>query len=580
MIDCMNVEIYRGKVEVARGFAPFERMTTGAFVDFVQSPIRLIQEFTKYDGTLFIMILTDYDIYAHFHHLSYSLLTPLYAVGTISVSADGLTVTGVGTTWTTNVKVGDRLQAPLPNGWWAGVQSVDSDTQLTLSSPLQGAPLAAGSTYSVRKLFTPTAPPSWQATVVNDEFLFTNLQDGLFSWDGVSGSAISLSASPVDAPHAAAIQADSATGRPIVGSTIEASEPFPIRVRWPRLGTNDDWDEMPGSEAGYQDITSAPDEVLRILPLGSYNVVYKRQSIHILTYIGLPFVYSRQQVVSHLGLVGPLAVADLGDIHVLLTTEGFKIFNGSGLKAFGEAVFDRFQDTVDALRIQETTAWVNRDRGYCYFIVPTLDGKRTTFVFHWRLKHEAWTLRELPATAVGSVSKLLPVRWSDKPMQDEWRWPAAGDSTWLSTDPSGQPEAYLFGMEDGRLMVMGGQSFANLPIVSRVQFGLVGAEGDDLSDEYTKGLDSLQLFFEPTVTPPSTVEVRIGTLNTRGFPFAFVMYPVAAYAFSDASHPRRIGLRTKNVSAKWFSLQLWGGSMGPQWRLHGYALWTSVLGQR
>lgn len=65
-----------------------------------------------------------------------------YTTGTVSVAANGTVVTGVGTSWATlpAFKEGDWFIA---NGWVNIVQSVDSNTQLTLAMPWRGGALTA-----------------------------------------------------------------------------------------------------------------------------------------------------------------------------------------------------------------------------------------------------------------------------------------------------------------------------------------------------------------------------------------------------------------------------------------------------
>lgn len=71
-----------------------------------------------------------------------------YTTGTVSVAANGTVVTGVGTSWATlpAFKEGDWFIA---NGWVNIVQSVDSNTQLTLAMPWRGGALSA-SPYRLR----------------------------------------------------------------------------------------------------------------------------------------------------------------------------------------------------------------------------------------------------------------------------------------------------------------------------------------------------------------------------------------------------------------------------------------------
>lgn len=68
-----------------------------------------------------------------------------YSTGTVSVSQGGTTVTGSGTSWLTNVAVGDKIRL---NGFWTKVTNVATDTSLTIEIPFGGAALS-GASYVV-----------------------------------------------------------------------------------------------------------------------------------------------------------------------------------------------------------------------------------------------------------------------------------------------------------------------------------------------------------------------------------------------------------------------------------------------
>lgn len=70
-----------------------------------------------------------------------------YTAGTISVSAEGTAVTGVGTAWqTAGFREGDWLIA---NGWVNVVSAVNSNTSITLAQPWRGGALS-GAAYRLR----------------------------------------------------------------------------------------------------------------------------------------------------------------------------------------------------------------------------------------------------------------------------------------------------------------------------------------------------------------------------------------------------------------------------------------------
>ncbi len=73
-----------------------------------------------------------------------------YATGTVSVSNNGTTITGSGTSWTPTTNVGNEsrwIQIAQTKGdnLWYQVASVDSATQITLYQPYQGIAVSGGS---------------------------------------------------------------------------------------------------------------------------------------------------------------------------------------------------------------------------------------------------------------------------------------------------------------------------------------------------------------------------------------------------------------------------------------------------
>ena len=110
-----------------------------------------------------------------------------YRAGTVSVSAGGITVTGVGTSWLVGgIREGDIFSA---NGLTASVASVNSATSITLARPWPGAALA-GAAYEIR--YTPDAArvlassrealiqmETLRDTVFANAYVYNNVTDGL-----------------------------------------------------------------------------------------------------------------------------------------------------------------------------------------------------------------------------------------------------------------------------------------------------------------------------------------------------------------------------------------------------------------
>src|SRR5207237_700159 len=107
--------------------------------------------------------------------------------------------------------------------------------------------------YINRQRFINSLAPTWTATVSNDELILSNVVDGTYKWDGVTAAVTPI----LGAPPAAILS--SFLARPIAARVVDGGTLFPQRVQWPDIGTNDQWAEVLGSEAGFQDVAEGAD---------------------------------------------------------------------------------------------------------------------------------------------------------------------------------------------------------------------------------------------------------------------------------------------------------------------------------
>lgn len=147
--------------------------------------------FKKTDGTYTLLTLTGTDLcnIRLGSGETYSYLTDTYKTGTIS-SISGDTVNGSGTGWSTSgLNAGDKfvltddLSAKAePQSNWATIESIDSDTKITLTSSYAGTHTSG--TYRGRKIYSVPGGERWQYASVNGKFCFTNGNVNVQYWDG------------------------------------------------------------------------------------------------------------------------------------------------------------------------------------------------------------------------------------------------------------------------------------------------------------------------------------------------------------------------------------------------------------
>lgn len=119
-------------------------------------------------------------------------VTPVYSVGTVTVTNGSPTVTGSGTSWQTRRIAATQLFQG-PDGVWHTIQSVDSETQITLATNYGGTSAGPGAAYTIRRTFGIDADPDEYASHAvfparqnNDLYLAGRLSWGLFDSGGIT----------------------------------------------------------------------------------------------------------------------------------------------------------------------------------------------------------------------------------------------------------------------------------------------------------------------------------------------------------------------------------------------------------
>lgn len=186
-VKSRNMEYFNGLLQARLGLTKLDAaiLSGGA-------PINRQYSFRLSNGSIFYMFFTTKDVcYYDFSTAKYVYITPVYTTGTIAVSGTG--VTGVGTAFLANVKIGDFLKVGAgnidSNATWYKVTNVADNTHLTLAT--SAGTVGAGSAYVVRKTFTANSLQPWFCypfvdNSLGDVLLATNGSDGPIYWDGIA----------------------------------------------------------------------------------------------------------------------------------------------------------------------------------------------------------------------------------------------------------------------------------------------------------------------------------------------------------------------------------------------------------
>lgn len=424
---------------------------------------RVMKIFTHTDrtngDTLFFADPTDIYKYNPAAGGSVAYMTPRYQTGTASSS--GTTVTGIGTLFLANTKVGDYIHFGAanytdPTGTWFLITNVGNDTTLTIS-PTSGV-VAAG-VYTIRKTYITTTAEQWvfrtflnDATSGKDIMFATNYVDWVQTW--------SFGDTQMTAQSGFGFKCK--TLRPYYNMMLYAN--LLDAVRKPTSMTNSDVSKPLAAGSlgtGLAEefiVHDGVDEVDSIGLLGNSVIFYSEKHINAAQFVGSPEVFTFRKIDREIGPVGPFAVTEFGDYHEFLGPDGGYRFDGVGATEVHPHVMRHVRAQMDPARKKAVYTQIFSADGEVIWSVPgrTDPGVGTVGsapVVGWTEHYledvgmgipRPWSRRAIPFTAMGKWTNSTAVTWAD--MDLTWadyamRWSdlaSVGSTIFLAGDVNGK----------------------------------------------------------------------------------------------------------------------------------------------
>lgn len=198
-------------------------------------------------------------------------------------------------------------------------------------------------------------------TIFGAACIFTNGSDAIQKWDGSSDHFVALGGSPP-------VVATLTTAMTFLVLAGVAS--YPRRVQWSDSGNAEAYT---GGDSGYLTLYQGPGEVMRLLTLGDSIIAYRRNNIHLLYYVGPPFIWGQRQVFSSNGLLAAGAVVDIDGRHFYLGNDyNIYAFDGANKIALGDSVRQEIQKSIDVQYEYRCFAVVHAAYNHIYFYFPPL----------------------------------------------------------------------------------------------------------------------------------------------------------------------------------------------------------------
>lgn len=246
-----------------------------------------------------------------------------YATGTITATNGSSTVTGSGTTWntSTNAEAGEYIK--LPDGKWYKINSIASDTSLTIEVAYQGSTLS-GQAYTISpwgevqgKLGSSTAPASLIRPAPK------SIENHLNRIWTLEGNTLRFSAL----------------------DTSITEEHF------------NDWDTS--NNAGAIIIPSGKgDSGTGLYSLGNALYVFQKRSIWGL-YGNSPANFELRNISHEIGMIDKRTLVEWNDIMIFLSEQGVQFFDGTNLKNVSDGVVNKLIGTWANKTSPVATLWDN-----------------------------------------------------------------------------------------------------------------------------------------------------------------------------------------------------------------------------
>lgn len=472
--DCINVRISQQSIEAGTlGWSPFP--DTPSAVNLDGKPVLLIDQFVRRNAVNKLIFGNTTDLFEYDTANEVVLyITPRYETGTVDVTNGSPTVSGTSTVWTTNLKAGDFIFVGAtgerdPTEAWYEIDTVDSDTQVTLTANYAGT-TASGEAYTARSVFlgdltTPFVTETFYSAVDvvgtdGDRWYATNGVDAVVGWDGTTDQVYRPTLGTIDT--CAFIRRFKNVM--IYGAIEDAGDAKRYSIRTSDTGKPEDVVNGDASEFLVHD---GSDVLMTAAELGELLVLYSARHITLVQFVGPPIMFVFRTASTGFGPRSGQAVAEFPDHHLFIGPDSQYRFDGGVADYWNVHVWREVNRAMSPQRLDMIRAFFDEERGDLLWVVPLNsdadpdEGPPEIAYAHHYLERvgdspDPHTRRELPATAFGTYQRETTLTWAD--LGDAWsetnfRW---NDQFFQDAFPQ-----VLFGTNDGDVFLLNTQASKN-----------------------------------------------------------------------------------------------------------------------
>jgi len=583
MTACRNVRIKQGKiVRDNLGWEPFHD------VNLDGKPVTLITAFPRRDGVVKTIFGNTTDLFEYdedTHLVSY--LTPRYETGTVTLVDTDDDIVGSGTLWAANAKAGDFISFGAtgeddPAATWYEVETVGSDTAITLTTPYSGAG-GSGIAYTLRSTFTGDIQTpffteefyggvDYTVGTDGDRWYATNGRDPVVAWDGSATQVYRPDLGDVET--CAYLRRNKNTMTYVAPKTSGALKLFSIRVSNPGEPEN-----TVSGEAAELVAHGGEDGLIAAVLIGDLMALYGTRSITLAEYVGGELIYVFRTVVDSYGPVSPRGIHAFPDYHTFIGHDGQYAFDGSRAVPVNTHVWRDVVRRTSPARYPLLHSYKYEAQGEVLWVCPlTSDADpaegtpETAYVEHYQedVGEQAptpHTYRDLPALAIGPFVRTNALTWDE--ISEPW---STVNLRWNDKFFFAQYPATLFGDVAGNIFSLDAVSEQNgvdplaYARMSRVPIGTIRSKA---------ALLRVYPFTEQLVDSENNMIVAIyasDTIDGAGVLVAELPYALAVSDEYQFVSPR--------ISARYVDIQFGTAEGAFYWAFIGYGLDVSMGGGR
>ena len=239
----------------------------------------------------------------------------------------------------------------------------------------------------------------------------------------------------------------------LVGLNWERSNPEPRLVKWSTEATYGNvpttWDEADNTlDAGEYQLADTPGEIIDGLPLGDSFLIYKKDAIYIMNYVGTPYIFSFKLLSPNIGCLSKNCVAEFEGGHFFIGLSDFYLCNGQQVtpllpERLRRAVFDDLDgDNGNFDRCFVSADYIRNEMIAAFPSTSGTSGGPANKAIIWNWKTNTFSIRDLPDTShikSGIIEITAGTTWDN--ITGTWD---TGSGAWGSTNYGNVSENLVF----------------------------------------------------------------------------------------------------------------------------------------